>query len=442
MNFISTRGQSPIVQFSTALSASLAPDGGLYVPESFPYFNPAQFAALANEDLCLAKMGREIFAPFVKDSATGLRAEISSICERAFNFPIPLVPLSENTSVLELFHGPTAAFKDVGARFLRECLGTLSDRKTIQKRPTILVATSGDTGGAVAAAFHCNSEFGHPEFEVFVLFPKGRISPRQEKQLTCWGDNVHSIAVHGTFDDCQRLVKEAFQVFNTPTRSHQRSFTSANSINIGRILPQSFYYAVSSILHYKKTGKATGFIIPSGNLGNSVGALWAKEMGFPIRQVVLACNANRSVPEFLETGAWKPHPTVATLANAMDVGNPSNIERIRHLFPEFERLKKVVTAFSVSDQEIRNTIAEDWKKLGRAWCPHTATAAFVRKSLPQDEHWVIVSTAHPAKFETIVEPLIGETLEIPPALSEILSKPSQYVEIQPVLENLMTELSK
>lgn len=422
MNFQSTRRNCPSVKFSDALRAGLAPDGGLYVPESFPYFDPSQVLSALKDELSMATLAREIFAPFVNFQGTagsGIRAEISQICENAFDFPVPLAELSEHTSVLELFHGPTAAFKDVGARFLSECLIHF---KTSDLQ-TILVATSGDTGGAVAAAFHRK-----PGFQVFVLFPKGRISPRQEKQLTCWGDNVHAIAVQGTFDDCQRLVKEAFQ--------KSRSYSSANSINIGRILPQSFYYALSSLLHYRKTGRAPGFIIPSGNLGNSVGALWAKQMGFPIRQIVLTCNANRSVPEYLETGLWKPHPTVATLANAMDVGNPSNLERIRDLYPQFDDLKREIQAFSVSDLQIRETIAEDWKKSGQIWCPHTATAAFVRKLLPAKEDWIIVATAHPAKFESIVEPLVGKTIAIPPALEELLSKPSHFEEIRPQLEEL------
>lgn len=435
MKFLSTRGQCPAVNYSLALKAGLAPDGGLYVPESFPQFDPSQWITKTKEDLTLAKLGREIFTQFLGQESSGHRAEISSLCESAFPFPTPLVAFSKNTSILELFHGPTAAFKDVGARFLAQCLGYLNDQNPSSEIQTVLVATSGDTGGAVAAAFHKK-----PGFEVFVLFPKGRISPRQEKQLTCWGNNVRAIAVNGTFDDCQRLVKEAFQAFRTSDQNQTRSFTSANSINIGRILPQSFYYALSSLLHYQKTGEAPGFIIPSGNLGNSIGALWAKEMGFPIREIVLACNANRPIPEYLKTGTWKPHSTIATLANAMDVGNPSNIERIFHLYPEFHQLKKVVRAFSVSDDDIRKTIAEDWKNSGYAWCPHSATAAFIRKQLPQDEHWMIVATAHPAKFESIVEPLIGKAVEIPPALEALLSLPSKWVEIQPELKNLLKEL--
>src|SRR5580704_7455327 len=316
--FHSSRGQAPRASFSEALLQGLAPDGGLYVPHHWPHLAPQDFAAATD----LAAIATRLVGPFV--SGDRLAPQLAAITQEAFNFPAPLVPLAADGSValLELFHGPTAAFKDFGARFLASCFARLPPA---ERTLTILVATSGDTGGAVAAAFH-----GRPGVRVAVLYPQGLVSPTQERQLTCWGGNVTSLAVRGTFDDCQRLVKAAFL---DPALRAQRTLSSANSINLARLLPQSAYYAAASLAIWRSHGERACFVIPSGNLGNAVACLWARQVGLPIGDVVLAHNANRTVPEYLASGQWQPRPSVATLASAMDVGDPSNTERLRALFP-------------------------------------------------------------------------------------------------------------
>jgi threonine synthase len=335
--------------------------------------------------------------------------------------------------VLELFHGPTAAFKDFGARFLAASLERI--RRNEKRKLTILVATSGDTGGAVAAAFH-----GRPWVEVGVLYPKGLVSPRQAQQLACWGDNIRTYVVRGNFDECQRMVKEAF-ADAALAKSHQLS--SANSINIGRLLPQMVYYAQSSLKVWRETGKKPSFIIPSGNVGNAAACIFAKLSGLPIGDIVLATNANRTVNDFLHSGDWQPRASVATLANAMDVGNPSNVERLRALFPNIEALRSQVTADSVTDEQIRTRIKTDMQSLGQVWCPHTAVAAEVYQRIATrraSEQWIIVSTAHPAKFDDVVEPLIGRAVPVPEALSKLLALPKHEREIAPTLDALRAEL--
>ena len=431
IKWISTRSRAPSVDFISALNTGLAPDGGLYIPEAFPSFNETELKTLPVE---LPKLAQAIFENFCK--GTLLEKELSGICTRAFSFPVPvksLNPWIDRTSVLELFHGPTAAFKDVGARFLAETLGAIPHPSP---KRTVLVATSGDTGGAVAAAFDQKTAF-----EVVILYPKGRISPRQEKQLTCWSDTIQALRVDGTFDDCQRLVKQAFLDKKLKT---QKTLISANSINIGRILPQTIYYASASLAHYRQTGNAPGFIIPSGNLGNATGALWAKKMGFPIEKVILAHNANHGVPDFLKSGTWQDFPTLSTLANAMDVARPSNLERIRAFFTSTEDLQRHLMAISVSDEQIQGTIKQLGQNGGPIFCPHTATAAFVRSTLESKDqtHWIIVATAHPSKFETVVEPLIQKSIPIPRALNDILSKPSRFTDIQADFQELEAFLLK
>jgi threonine synthase len=339
-------------------------------------------------------------------------------------------PSDEALFALELFHGPTAAFKDFGARFLAESLQELEGAAT---RPlTILVATSGDTGGAVAAAFH-----RRPWVRIVILYPKGLVSPRQEQQLTCWGDNVRSLRIDGTFDDCQRLVKEAF-VDAELNRRHR--FSSANSINIGRLLPQMTYYVASSLDVHRRTGKPASYIIPAGNLGNAFAAVWARALGLPIERIVLAHNSNRTVPDFLATGNWQPRHSIATLASAMDVGNPSNMERLRALYPALEALRAQVSADVVDDAGIQSRIRSDYARYGRVWCPHTATAAEIYSRLPAQERrerpWVLVATAHPAKFNEIVEPLIGTSIEVPSSLAHLLSLPQQLTDIAATLPSL------
>jgi len=363
---------------------------------------------------------------------------LGEVTRDAFTFPAPLVEVTATPgplSVLELFHGPTAAFKDFGARFLAASLERIP--RADPRRLTILVATSGDTGGAVASAFYRRSWV-----DVVVLYPKGLVSPRQEKQLACWGDNVRTFAVRGNFDDCQRMVKEAFV---DPALGEHLLLSSANSINVGRLLPQMVYYAKASLEIWLDEGRRPNFIVPTGNLGNALACIWARQLGLPIGDIVLATNENRSVPEFLGDGVWRPRASVATLASAMDVGNPSNMERLRWLFPGVDDLREQLSASPVSDEEIRETIRRDHREFGQTWCPHTATAACVYRRLSaerREERWVLVATAHPAKFNDIVEPLIGTQVPVPPALAELLSLPSVQTEIAPQLASLRAALTE
>jgi threonine synthase len=273
-----------------------------------------------------------------------------------------------------------------------------------------------------------------------VLYPRGLVSPRQEKQLACWGGNVRTLSVAGTFDDCQRMVKDAFV---DPQLSRALQLSSANSINVGRLLPQMVYYAKASLELARADGCAPNFIVPTGNLGNALACVWAREAGLPIGEIVLASNANLTVPDYLRGGAWSPRPSVATLASAMDVGNPSNMERLRWLYPDLATLRGKVSAHAVDDDAIRATIRRDHRELGQTWCPHTATAAHVYRQLDaarRRERWVVVATAHPAKFNDVVEPLTGELVPVPSALAALLELPSVQVEVPPRLEALRSIL--
>jgi len=431
MSFASSRGGSPQVSVSQALTQGLAPDGGLYVPSAMPTVD-AQAFPIRSSVAQIARLSLDGF--FAGDD---LHRELAAISDAALNFPAPTTPVAgarDPLFVLELYHGPTAAFKDFGARFLAECQQRLSSPGA--QPLTILVATSGDTGGAVAAAFHRRAWA-----RVVILYPGGLVSPRQERQLTCWGDNVLSLRVDGTFDDCQGLVKKAFR---DPILSRKHRFSSANSINIGRLLPQMVYYAASSIEIANATGRKPSYIIPAGNLGNACAALWARAMGFPLARIILAHNLNRTVPDFLSTGRWHPRPSIATLASAMDVGDPSNMERIRSLYPTWETMREHLSADSVDDATIRSRIGGDFMQFGREWCPHTATAAEVYDRLSaedkREQPWVVVATAHPAKFNEIVEPIIGRPLAVPDSLAHLLRLPEHHLDVPPTLEALSAAL--
>ncbi|MBS0377273.1 MAG: threonine synthase [Proteobacteria bacterium] len=430
--FVSSRGAGDPLSFSAALLQGLAPDGGLYIPTRWPQLASADFAGRQS----LPAVAARLIGAFI--SGDRLAPQLPELVAEAFDFPVPRVSLSpdDRLSVLELFHGPTAAFKDFGARFLAGAFSRL--REPSDKPLTILVATSGDTGGAVAAAFH-----RRPGIRVVVLFPKGLVSPTQERQLTCWGDNVTSLAVRGTFDDCQRLVKEAFV---DEALRERTSLSSANSINLGRLLPQSSYYAAASLEVFRHHGEKASFIVPSGNLGNALACLWAREVGLPIGEVVLAHNLNRTVPDYLASGEWRPRPSVATLASAMDVGNPSNMERLRALFPDPAVLRTQVTACSVTDEEICARIRIGYEQYGQMWCPHTATAAEAWERLPEavraGGRWVLVSTAHPAKFPEIVEPLIGRKVPVPASLEALFARPTHSTEIGAELASLSAVLKE
>lgn len=410
MKFISTRGKAPSVTASQAIMQGLAPDGGLYVPQSFPALNKLAVHEISS----YPELAFEVLSPFFEGDP--LQSELAEICMEAFNFPVPLVALKNEEAVLELFHGPTAAFKDFGARFLAACMERLLAKQ--QRRLTILVATSGDTGGAVAAAFA-----DRKGIDVKVLYPKGRVSGRQQKQLTCWGNNIQAYEVDGSFDDCQKMVKDAFM---DQRISQEFGLSSANSINLGRLLPQSVYYVYASHLFSQSYGKKPIIIIPSGNVGNSCAAFWALTMGAPIERIVLSVNENKTIPDFLASGTYRTRPSVQTLANAMDVGAPSNMERLFHLYPEADTIKSMLSAYSVNNQVIEATIKEVYEELGYILCPHTATGERVRRDHFQGKPTIVVSTAHPAKFEQVVEPLIGTTIEVPENLAKLLGKSSSF----------------
>ena len=412
MRYFSTRGAGPVT-LDEALVSGIAADGGLFLPEQLPDFAVADFAAASS----IPEVAAILMAPFFAGST--LRDDLHAILGETFGFPIPVTPLpvgDGSAGLLELYHGPTAAFKDVGAAFLAACLTRLEGDDASPL--TILVATSGDTGGAVAAAFN-----ERPGMRVVVLFPDGRVSERQAHQLTCWGDNVLSLRVRGAFDDCQALVKSALADADLGSRFR---FSSANSINIGRLLPQSTYYAHASLEHYARTGHKPGFIVPTGNLGNAFACVMAREMGLPIGPIVLATNANRTISDYFETLRWLPRPSVQTLASAMDVGDPSNMERLRSLVGDAETLRERLGVLSVSDELIEAAIRQDYEEFGFATCPHTATATHTWRMLDDElkngHDWILVATAHPAKFETIVEPLIGATVPLPQGLAEPIGR--------------------
>jgi threonine synthase len=413
MRCLSTRG-GDAVTLSEAISLGLARDGGLFLPERLPGVAVAAGPLPGVAQALLAPLfDREVLAP-----------SLQAICQGAFTFAAPTRWLAPDTGLLELFHGPTAAFKDFGARFLAQALSRLQGPALT----TVLVATSGDTGAAVAGAFH-----RLPGFRVVVLYPDGRVAARQAHQLGAFGDNVVAYKVSGTFDDCQRLVKEAFL---DPALKARHALASANSISLGRLLPQMAYYAAAA-LEAQAAGRApVSFVVPTGNLGNAVACLMARAMGLPIGEVVLATNANRVLPDFLATGEYRPQPSLATLANAMDVGAPSNLERLRALFP---RPASAVRADWVDDAAIRARIQETYARHQVPVCPHTACGLEVLARLRargERGDFVVAATAHPAKFDTVVEPLIGRTVEAPAALAALLARPSSALPLEPTLAAL------
>ena len=426
MRYFSTRGAGP-ASLDDALRQGIASDGGLFLPEQLPQRALADFDGADT----IPDVAHVLLRPFFEGSA--LEADLDAILAETFSFPIPAKRLPvecHDVSLLELFHGPTVAFKDVGAGFLAACLSRLEGN--VNDPLTILVATSGDTGGAVAAAFD-----GRPGMRVVVLFPDGRVSERQAHQLCCWSDNVLSLKVQGAFDDCQALVKSAMADAGL---SRKYRFSSANSINIGRLLPQSTYYADASLRHFRRTGNKPGFIIPTGNLGNAFACIMAREMGLPIGPVILATNANRTIADYFETLQWVPRASLQTLASAMDVGDPSNMERLRHLVGEADVLREQLGVISVDDDKIRESIRQDYVEFGFATCPHTATASYTWRHLDEKlaaEHdWILVATAHPAKFETIVEPLIEADVPVPPELAVLLERPARARSTEPTLAAL------
>jgi len=421
VQFMSTRGGGP-VSLDEALVRGIADDGGLFLPQSLPAFEPGDFDGAES----IADVARVFLTPFFEGSA--LYDDLEQILSETFSFPIPTTALpGGKSSLLELYHGPTAAFKDVGAGFLAACLSRLAGDAASPL--TILVATSGDTGGAVAAAFD-----ERPGMRVVILFPEGRVSDRQAHQLSCWSDNVLTLRVHGAFDDCQALAKAALSDADLSSRYR---FSSANSINIGRLLPQATYYAAASLSHFRKTGDTPGFIIPTGNLGNGFACIMAREMGLPIGPVVLTTNANRTIADYFESLEWSPRASLQTLASAMDVGDPSNMERLRGLLGDAEVLRERLTVVAVDDEQIREEIRQSFADYGFAICPHTATASHawrnMDKATQDSAHWILVATAHPAKFETIVEPLIECEIPLPRELAGILSRPSRAMNVEPTL---------
>ena len=419
MKFVSTRGQSPVANLSEALRNGAAPDGGLYMPEAVPA------AGELDPDARLHEFAAQLLKPYFEGDP--LATELSEICAEAFDFDVPLVtpdPQQPGLHALELFHGPTGAFKDFGARFLMGCFDRLADGEPLN----VLVATSGDTGGAVGCAAEKRSSV-----RATILFPHGRVSPFQERQLTCWGDNVQALDVDGDFDDCQHLVKAAFA---DAEMAAEHRLTSANSINFGRLLPQLAYNARAILQVHARTGVEPGIVVPSGNLGQGFSILLAQAMGLPVGPVVLATNANRTLKDWRDTGTYAARPSLETLANAMDVGSPSNFERVA----AFGIKPDDVQVELVTDEQIRARITADYRQSGYVWCPHSATAAEAYARLSDEQQterpWIVAATAHPYKFADVVEPLIGAKIEPTPALAKIYERSTRKLEISADLGSL------
>ncbi|MCZ8063901.1 threonine synthase [Silanimonas sp.] len=415
MRFVSTRGASPALPFGAALGAGLAPDGGLYVPERLPRLDARDVEAIP--DGRLADTLAAVLRPLLGNDP--LAARLDALCAEAASFEVPLVPLrGSGDHLLELFHGPTAAFKDLAARFLAASLSSL--RAPDAPVQTVLVATSGDTGAAVGAAFH-----GREGFRVLILYPDGKVSPAQAHSLGAFGGNVRALRVAGSFDDCQRLAKQALG--DAALRAEVPLLT-ANSISLGRLLPQMGYYAMHALRFQRRHGRPLGFIVPSGNLGNAVAALIARAMGLPIGEVVLATNANPTLSEFFDGEPYRGRDAIPTLANAMDVGAPSNVERLFWLAGGDEAAARgLIRVQRIDDARIRATVAAAEARHGIAPCPHTACGLAVLEDLRaagDTRDWAVAATAHASKFLDVVGPLLSSTSAVPAAFAALLAKPA------------------
>ncbi len=428
MKFFSTNDRSHRVSFKEAIFNSLPPDNGLYYPESIPSFSADFFDEL--KSLSRQQIGFEIARRFIDDEIA--EPDLKSIINETVNFNFPLVQVIGQIHSLELFHGPTWAFKDLGARFLSRCMRHFLNEE--KQEVTILVATSGDTGGAVAAGFH-----GIDGVKVTVLYPKNKVSDLQQKQLTTWGGNISALEVDGTFDDCQQLVKTAFL---DKELNSQLSLSSANSINIARLIPQMFYYFYA----FQQLERWDNVVVsvPSGNYGNLSAGLFSKRMGLPISRFIAASNANEIVPNYLETGLYKPKPSIETYANAMDVGAPSNFVRMQEYFEgSVENMRSLISGFSLSDPKILETMAECYKSTGYVLDPHGAIGfQALKDQLNEDATGIFLETAHPVKFMDVVEKAIPGELDFNSKIAEMENKESVYTSISNSFDDFKSYLLK
>ncbi|MEZ4811349.1 MAG: threonine synthase [Allomuricauda sp.] len=418
MKFYSLNDHTVQTSFKNALIAGIAPDKGLYFPESITTL-PVDFfqdiEKLSNQDIAFRAMHQFVN----EDIPDGVLREI---IENTLDFDFPVVDIEENVATLELFHGPTMAFKDVGARFMANCLGYFSQGE--KNEVTVLVATSGDTGGAVANGF-----LGVEGVKVVILYPSDKVSDIQEKQLTTLGQNIEAMEVSGTFDDCQRMVKTAF--LDTEITDHKK-LTSANSINVARWLPQLFYF----LFAYKQTklkGRELVFSVPSGNFGNICAGMVAQRLGMPVKHFVAATNANKVVPNFMQKGIYEPVPSIATISNAMDVGDPSNFVRIRHLYrDDFSTLQNNLSSYSFTDDETRKAMKDVHSKTGYILDPHGAVGYLGLKEYQKKDRGtfgIFLETAHPVKFLDVVGETLGLTPKIPPQIQKVMGKEKKSTKI-------------
>ena len=409
MRYFSTSHQSAEVDFKQATINGQAPDRGLYFPERIPEVSKELIENI--EQYSNEEIAYQVMQPYVGDSIPG--DELRRIVSETINFEIPLVPVTDDIFSLELYHGPTLAFKDVGARFMSRCLGYFV--KGQQQKVIVLVATSGDTGGAVANGF-----YEVDGIEVVILYPSGKVSAVQEKQLTTLGKNIHALEVDGTFDDCQQMVKQAFM---DEGLNKKLFLTSANSINVARWLPQQLYYFFA----YKQWANKNNppvIAVPSGNFGNICAGLLAHISGLPVQHFIAACNANDVVPQFMQTERYDPKKAVATISNAMDVGNPSNFVRILQIFHhQFKALQNVLSSYSITDDETKATLKYVYEAHNYLLDPHGAVGFLALQHYLQtnpNQKGIVLETAHPVKFYDVVEPVTGQPVPIPEAIKQQL----------------------
>ena len=417
MKYYSTNNRKDLYTLREAVLKGLAPDKGLFMPESIPVFTRYELESMKGFNL--AEIGLMVSEKLFGDDIP--EDDLTDLVSEAVNFDTPVIKVEDQIFALELFHGPTLAFKDVGARFMARMLGYFT--RDLDQEVHVLVATSGDTGSAVANGF-----LGVEGVRVHVLYPSGMVSPLQEKQFTTLGNNITALEVQGTFDDCQALVKEAFM---DQELGKQMQLTSANSINLARFLPQSFYYFRA---WYQVNSRHVFFSVPSGNYGNLTAGLIAREMGLPVNMFLSANNINDIVPSYLESGKFLPRTSVTTIANAMDVGDPSNFVRILDLFDgQHARVSSHLKGYVYSDDEIRNIIKRVFRSTGYVLDPHGATGYQAAKSFLADNPdatGVFLETAHPAKFIETVEPLIGHPCKVPERLAAFSEREKQSIGIE------------